>query len=57
MAKFAFSMLKAPQLESANSRTVLRVWQSWVTGFSRCQAQQVRSPWQSKYRTDLSSMR
>jgi hypothetical protein len=51
--KFAFSMLEAPQLESANSRTVVRVWQSWETGFSRWQARQVRSPWQSKYRTDL----
>src|SRR5438270_5719644 len=55
--KFAFSMLEAPRLESANSRTVVRVWQSWVTGFSRWQARQVRSRWQSKYRTDLSSMR
>jgi len=51
--KFAFSMLEAAQLESANSRTVVRVWQSWETGFSRWQARQVRSPWQSKYRTDL----
>src|SRR5205823_4523006 len=41
--KFAFSMLEAPRLESANSRTVVRVWQSWVTGFSRWQARQVRS--------------
>ena len=32
-------------------------WQSWVTGFSQWQAGQIRSPWQSKYRTDLSSMR
>jgi hypothetical protein len=55
--KFASSMLKVPQLESASSRTVVRVWQSWVTGFSRSQAQQVWSPWQSKYRTGLSSMR
>ena len=51
--KFAFSMLEAAQLESANSRTVVRGWQSWETGFSRWQARQVRSPWQSKYRTDL----
>ena len=55
--KFAFSMLEARQLESASSHTVVRVWQTWETGFSRWQAGQVRSPWQSKYRTDLSSMR
>src|SRR5205085_4774239 len=55
--KFAFSMLEAPQLESASSRTVVRVWQSWETGFSRWQARQVRSPWQSKYHTDLRRMR
>jgi hypothetical protein len=54
--RFAFSMLEAPQLESASSRTVVRVWQSWGTSFSRWQARQARSPWQSKYRTDLSSM-